>query len=106
MALTPDMVQLLASGVAHQVAGCTSAGRPVVCRGMAAQLEPDGRVLVIISSESGFEVLDAVRETGHVAINVTLPESFKSMSLLGSDAVVGAGGAAFRALVDARHKAF
>jgi protein-L-isoaspartate O-methyltransferase len=74
MALTSDMVQLLDAGVAHQVAGCTNAGRPVVCRGLAAQLEADGRLVVIISSLSGFEVLDAVRETGRVAINVTLPE--------------------------------
>jgi hypothetical protein len=106
MVLTSDMVQLLAAGVAHQVGGCTSAGRPVVCRGMAAELEPDGRLVVIISSESGFEVLDAVGETGRVALNVTLPENFRSMSLLGSDAVVGVGGAAFRALVDMRHAAF
>ena len=60
MALTEDMIQLLASGVAHQVGGCTNAGRPVVCRGLAAQHEA-GRLLVIISSESGFEVLDAIR---------------------------------------------
>ena len=106
MALTSDMVQLLASGVAHQVAGCTSAGRPVVCRGLAAQLESDGRLVVIISSESGFEVLAAVRETGRVAVNVTLPENFKSMSLLGGDAVVSTAGAGFRALVTNRHEAF
>ena len=59
MALTSDMVQLLDAGVAHQVAGCTNAGRPVVCRGLAAQLEADGRLVVVISSLSGFEVLDA-----------------------------------------------
>jgi hypothetical protein len=106
MALTSDMVQLLASGVAHQVAGCTNAGRPVVCRGLAAQLEADGRLLVIISSLSGFEVLDAVRETGRVAINLTLPENFKSMSLLGSDAVVSPAGTAYRELVTKRHEAF
>ena len=105
MALTSDMVQLLDAGVAHQVAGCTNAGRPVVCRGLAARLA-DGRLLVIISSLSGFEVLDAVRETGRVAINVTLPENFKSMSLLGSDAVVTSGGSAFRELVTTRHEAF
>jgi len=106
MALTDDMIAMLCAGVAHQVGGCTNAGRPVVCRGLAAQLEADGRLVVIISSLSGFEVLDAVRETGRVAINVTLPENFNSMSLLGSDAVVSPGGAAFRQLVTTRHKAF
>jgi len=47
-----------------------------------------------------------VRETGRVAINVTLPENFKSISLLGSDAIVSAGGAEFRELVTNRHAAF
>ncbi|HEV7609739.1 MAG TPA: hypothetical protein VGO61_20560 [Steroidobacteraceae bacterium] len=106
MTLTSDMVQLLAAGVAHQVGACTNGGRPVVCRGMAADLEPDGRLVVVISAESGFEVLDAVRENGRIALNVTLPENFRSMSLLGSDAVVSLGGAAFRALVTSRHDAF
>jgi len=106
MVLTSDMVQLLAAGVAHQVGACTNAGRPVVCRGLATELEADGRLVVVIAADSGFEVLEALRENGRVALNVTLPESFRSMSLLGSDAVVSAGGAAFRALVTARHVAF
>jgi len=105
MALTEDMIALLAAGCAHQVAGCTNAGRPVVCRGMAAQHEA-GRLLVIVSAESGFEVLDAVRQNGNIALNVTLPENFRSMSLLGSDAVVYGSGAAYRPLVNARHEAF
>lgn len=105
MALTQDMVDFLAMGVSHQVGGCTNDGRPSVCRGLAARLEPDGRLVVILSAESGFEVLDAVRATGRVALNVTLPETYKSMSLLGRDAVVGAGGAPFRELVlDRYHK--
>ena len=106
MVLTSDMVQLLAAGVAHQVGACTNGGRPVVCRGLAAEVEPDGRLVVVIAADSGFEVLDAIRENGRVALNVTLPESFRSMSLLGSDAEVGAGGTAFRPLVTARHMAF
>jgi hypothetical protein len=106
MPLTQDMIDLLAAGVAHQVGGCTNAGRPSVCRGFAAELEPDGRVVVILSAEAGFEVIAAIRENGRIALNVTLPENFHSMSLLGRDAVVSAGGSAFRALVDARHAAF
>ena len=57
MALTPDMIDLLGAGVGHQVGGCTNAGRPSVCRGLAAQLEPDGRLVVMLSAQSGFEVL-------------------------------------------------
>ena len=105
MALTDDMIRLLSAGVAHQVGGCTNAGRPVVCRGMAAQHEA-GRLLVIISSESGFEVLDAIRQNGNIAVNVTLPENYRSVSFIGNDAVVRGSGAAWRPLVDERHEAF
>jgi len=105
MALTDDMIRFLSAGVSHQVGGCTNAGRPVVCRGMAAQHEA-GRLLVIISSESGFEVLDAIRQNGNIAVNVTLPESYRSMSFIGNDAVVRGSGAAWRPLVDERHQAF
>jgi len=105
MALTEDMIQLLSAGVAHQVGGCTNAGRPVVCRGMAAQHEA-GRLLVIISSESGFEVLEAIRQNGNIAVNVTLPENYRSVSFIGNDAVVRGSGAAWRPLVNERHEAF
>ena len=105
MALTDEMIAMLAAGVAHQVGGCTNAGRPVVCRGMAAQHE-SGRLLVIISSESGFEVLDAIRQNGNIAVNVTLPENYRSVSFIGNDAVVRGSGAAWRPLVDERHEAF
>jgi hypothetical protein len=105
MALTDEMIALLAAGVAHQVGGCTNAGRPVVCRGMAAQHEA-GRLLVIISSESGFEVLDAIRQNGNIALNITLPSNYRSMSFVGNDAIVRGSGAAWRPLVTARHEAF
>ena len=105
MALTDDMIQLLSAGVSHQVGGCTNSGRPVVCRGLAAQHEA-GRLLVIISSESGFEVLDAIRQNGHIAVNLTLPENYRSVSFIGTDAVVRGSGAAWRPLVDERHAAF
>ena len=97
---------MLTAGVAHQVGACTNAGRPSLCRGLAADVEPDGRLLVIISSEPGREVLDAVRENGRIALNMTLPENYKSMSLLGRDAEVSLGGGRYRALVDTRLAAF
>src|SRR5689334_15736119 len=106
MALTQDMIDFLASGVSHQVGGCTNAGRPSLCRGLAAQLEADGRLVVILSGESGYEVLEAVRENGRVAVNFTLPETYRSISLLGRDAVVGPGGGAFRDLVFDRYVKF
>jgi hypothetical protein len=106
MALTPEMIDLLGAGVGHQIGACTNAGRPSVCRGLAARLDPDGRMVVVLSAQSGFEVLAAVKENGRIALNVTLPETYQSMSLLGRDAIVSHGGAAFRELVDDRHRKF
>lgn len=105
MALTDDMIQLLSAGVAHQVGGCTNDGRPVVCRGLAAQHEA-GRLLVILAAEPGFEVIDAIKQNGNIALNVTLPANFRSLSFVGNDAIVRGSGAAWRPLVDERHAAF
>jgi hypothetical protein len=106
MVLTQDMVDFLASGVSHQVGGCTHDGRPSLCRGLAAQVEPDGRLVVILSAESGFEVLAAIRETRRVAVNFTLPETYKSISLLGRDAEVRPAGSGFRELIQDRYDKF
>ena len=65
-----------------------------------------GRLLVIISARSGFEVLEAIRQNGSIAVNVTLPENYRSMSFVGNDAIVRGSGAAWRPLVDERHEAF
>ena len=62
--------------------------------------------LVILSGESGYEVLDAVRQNGRVAVNFTLPETYKSISLLGRDAVVSLGGGVYRELVRDRCEKF
>jgi hypothetical protein len=104
--LTPDMLGLLEMGVAHQVGGCTRAGRPVLCRGLAGHADSDGRLAVILSGESGFEVIAAVRDTGLVAVNFTLPSTYRSLLVKGQDAVVSADGVRFLDLVRKRHRAF
>jgi hypothetical protein len=74
--LTQDMIELLSAGVSHQVGGCTSAGRPVLCRALAVQPEEGGdRLVVILSAESGFEVLNAIRENGRISLNLTWPKT-------------------------------
>lgn len=104
--LAKDISEFLTVGVSHQIGACTATGRPVICRGLAAREEDDGRVVVIVSGESGFEVIEAIRETGRISVNFTLPENFRSLNLTGLDATVHAGGARYRELVDARHLAF
>jgi len=104
--LTTEMTAFLAAGVAHQVGGCTPQGRPCLCRALAAQVEADSRLLVLISGESGFEVLDAIRATRRVAVNFTSPANYRSLHLKGEDAEVSAAGGRYRELLDSRHAAF
>lgn len=106
MTLTQDLIDFLEQGVSHQVGACSLDGRPTLCRALAARVEPDGRLAVVLSGESGFEVLDAVRETRRVALNLTLPETYRSVSLLGRDAEIAPGGAEFRELVIDRYHKF
>ena len=106
MRLTQDMLDLLVAGVAHQVGACTADGRPVVSRGLAAQVEEDGRLTVVLSARAGFEVLAAIQDNGRISVTFTLPENHRTLNLSGRDAVVGIGGTRYRELVDARHATF
>ncbi len=103
--LTAEMAEWITQGVAHQVGACTPHGRPCIGRGLAARCEDDGRLLVLVSGESAFEVLDAIRATARVAVNFTLPADFSSIHVKGVDAVVEPAGAPYRALLEARHAA-
>jgi hypothetical protein len=104
--LTADMIALFQMGIAHQIGACTPAGRPVLCRGLAATVEASGKVAVLLSAASGFEVLDAIRETAWVAVNVTVPSTYQSLHLKGRDAVTSAASPAHRPLLEASHRAF
>lgn len=100
------MIALFGMGVAHQVGACTSAGRPVLCRGLAITAEESGKVAVILSARSGFEVLDAIRENPWIAVNVTVPSTYQSLHLKGSDAKVSAASPIHRPLIDASRRAY
>lgn len=105
-ALTPDMIDFLASGVSHQLGGCDRHGRPSLCRALAAAVEDDGRLLVLLCGVAGFEVLDAIRTTGQVSVVFALPQDFSALHVKGSDAVVSAAGPACRALLEQSRRAF
>ena len=104
--LTTEMTALFQMGVAHQIGACTPAGRPVLCRGLAAAVEGSGQVAVLLSAQSGFEVLDAIRETAWVAVNVTVPSTYQSLHLKGRDAIAGPASPMHRPLLEASHRAF
>ena len=104
--LTDDMRAWMVCGVGHQVGACSPEGRPCLSRGLAADVEPDGRVLVLLSALSGHEVLDAVRTTRRVALNLTEPTTHRSMQLKGVDAEVRLAETGHEALIDRRREAF
>ena len=105
--LTDDMLTFLASGVAHQVGGCTDAGRPLICRALAAEALADGQLRVLISGVQGFELLDAIRANGRVAVCMVAPRDYRALHLKGRDAQVSAAdGPRERAMVTERLRAF
>ncbi|MDQ8023347.1 MAG: hypothetical protein REI94_16030 [Moraxellaceae bacterium] len=104
--LSPDQIAFFSAGIAHQIGSVTPEGRPCLVRGLAADIEDDGRVVVLLSGASGFEVLEAIRATRWIALNMTSPATYRSMMLKGSDAVAAAAGASFRGLLETRHAAF
>jgi hypothetical protein len=81
--LTDDMLGFLASGVAHQVGGCTADGRPLICRALAAEPLADGRLRVLISGVQGFELLEAIRSNGRVALCLVAPGDYRAVHLKG-----------------------
>jgi hypothetical protein len=105
--LTDEMLDLLASGVAHQVGGCTTEGRPLICRALAAEALDDGKLRVLISGVQGFELLDAIRSNGRIALCLVAPGDYRAVHLKGRDAQLSAAdGPRERALVAERLRGF
>lgn len=105
--LSDDLLDFLASGVAHQVGGCTAGGRPLICRALAAEALQDGRLRVLISSVQAFELLDAIRSNGRVALCLVAPGDYRAVHLKGRDAQISAAdGPRERALVAERMRRF
>jgi hypothetical protein len=88
--LTDEMLDLLASGVAHQVGGCTAEGRPLLMSGV-----------------QGFELLEAIRSNGRIALCLVAPGDYRAVHLKGRDAQLSvADGPSERALVAERLRGF
>lgn len=104
--LTPDMLAFIESGVSHQVGAITAAGDPCLCRALGAQQEADGRLVVLISAESGYEVLDAIRANGKLSLVMVEPSSARALHLKGIDGQVESGDPHYRPLVEQRRSAF
>lgn len=63
-------------------------GNPRVCRALAAALQHDGRMLVLLAERNAPLVVAAVRETGQVALLATSPRTYRTLHLKGHDAHV------------------
>ena len=63
-------------------------GNPRVCRALAAALQPDGRMLVLLAERHAPLVVAAIRETGQVALLTTSPRTHRTLHLKGHDAQV------------------
>ncbi len=107
MRLTPELAQELCAGQAHQVGACAPDGTPHVVRALALVEEADGRLSVLLSALANPELLQAVRDTGRVAVVLSRPTTLQTVQYKGADAAVHAAETPeYRRLLQQRGDAF
>jgi hypothetical protein len=104
--LPHDWIEHFSAGVAHRLGSCSRDGKPGICRALAADALPDGRVRILVTREAGPDVLDAIRETGQVAAVLALPQTHRTLHLKGRDASVTPAGPDDEPLLVSRREAF
>lgn len=103
--LPGEWIEHFPSMTSYRLGACDAAGRPSVCRALAASLLPDGRVRVLVTAGAGPDVLDAIRSTGQVAALMVAPETNRTLHLKGRDARVAPEGDEHAPLLDERRAA-
>jgi len=73
-----------------RLGSCDRDGTPRVCRALAADVLPDGRLLVLLAERAAPQVVAALRETAQVALLATSPRSNRTLHIKGHDARVDA----------------
>lgn len=71
-----------------RLGSCDRGGNPQVCRALAADVQPDGRMLVLLAERAAPRVVAALRETARVALLATSPRTNRTLHLKGRDARV------------------
>lgn len=71
-----------------RLGACERSGQPQACRALAADVLPDGRLVVLLAESTASRVLGALRETGQVALMMTSPRSNRTLHVKGRDARV------------------
>jgi hypothetical protein len=86
--LPPDWAAHLESGVSHRLGGSHADGQPEICRALAAQALPDGRIEVLLVADTGDRLLAAAQASGRIAYVAAQPGSLRTLHVKGLDAEV------------------
>jgi hypothetical protein len=107
MRLTPELAAELPAGLAHQVAACAPDGTPHVARALGIVQEDDGRLSVLVSALANPALLQAVSDTGRVAVVACRATTLRTVQYKGADAAVrDAEDGRYRRLLCERAEAF
>ncbi|MGS1011759.1 hypothetical protein [Achromobacter anxifer] len=71
-----------------RLGSCDRDGNPHVCRALAADMLPDGRILVLMAEHAAPLVVAAIRETAQIAMLATSPRTNRTLHIKGCDARV------------------
>lgn len=104
--LPPEWTAHIAAGVSHRLGSCSRDGRPGICRALAADLLPDGRMLILVGGDAATDVLESIRDTGQLAVVLGLPMTHRTLHVKGRDARVAVAGSEHEELLVARREAF
>lgn len=104
--LPADWCEFITTGVSHRLGGCSRDGQPAVARGLAAEVLDDGRLRVLLDRQAGWEVVQAIRETGQVAVVISRPSSHRTLHLKGRDGTVAPAGPELQPLLLERRESF
>ena len=86
--LPPEWHLHLSSLTSFRLGSCDRGGQPHVCRALAADALPDGRMLAVLAEHAAPRVVAALRETGQAALMMTSPRTNRTLHVKGHGACV------------------
>lgn len=87
-ALPPEWIACLPQLASFRLGSVDAQGRPHVCRALAADALPDGRMLAVVAERAAPRVVAALRATAQVALVMASPRTNRTLHLKGRDAAV------------------
>lgn len=82
--LPPEWAAHLESGTSHRVGSCHADGRPEICRALASQALPDGRIELLFNRDTSLDLIDAIGASGRVAYVASQPNTNRTLHLKGT----------------------